>query len=358
MSNIKTINNLPKVTVVTVTYNAEQYLEQTIKSVMEQDYPRIEYIIIDGVSNDGTVDIIKKYEKHIDYWVSEPDSGIYDAMNKGIDVATGEWINFMNAGDSFIDSSTLISIILKAEHNSELLYGDSILINKNEKIYRKAKQTYDFFKGIPLCHQSLFTKTHILEKYKFDTSYFIAGDYDFILKTFMNNHNYQYINIPICNFLDNGLSKKYILKSSIEALMAISKYTDNINIIYNSNPFFILQMNNTTSQNYHFSFLLNKFNSEIIHLKLNEIKFILYGYGTVGKMIHNEFKKNIQMIVDNSSDKLSKEIDTKIVYHPKNISHIKYDKILISVLGREDEIIKYLTEELQIKKEKIITLEL
>jgi glycosyltransferase involved in cell wall biosynthesis len=97
-------NKKPLITIITVVYNGEKHLEQTIKSVINQNYKNIEYIIIDGVSTDGTLDIIKKYEEYIDYWVSEPDEGIYDAMNKGIGLANGEFINFMNADDWFVDT--------------------------------------------------------------------------------------------------------------------------------------------------------------------------------------------------------------------------------------------------------------
>lgn len=91
------------ISVVTVSYNAVATIEQTLLSVINQTYPNIEYIIIDGGSTDGTVDIIKKYADEIVYWISEPDKGIYDAMNKGIKKANGEWINFINAGDSYYD---------------------------------------------------------------------------------------------------------------------------------------------------------------------------------------------------------------------------------------------------------------
>ena len=105
--------NSPLISVVTVSYNAVDTIERTILSVLNQTYSDIEYIIIDGGSTDGTVDLIKKYADKITYWVSEPDQGIYDAMNKGIDVATGEWINFMNSGDSFYRQDVLSSLFDK-----------------------------------------------------------------------------------------------------------------------------------------------------------------------------------------------------------------------------------------------------
>lgn len=126
------------ISVVTVSYNAVSTIEQTILSVINQTYPNVEYIIIDGGSTDGTVDIIKKYADKIAYWVSEPDKGIYDAMNKGVVVATGEWINFMNAGDIFTDSD----VIDKLFHQNIIInrvgivFGDTLVVFRNrEKMY-------------------------------------------------------------------------------------------------------------------------------------------------------------------------------------------------------------------------------
>ena len=118
-----------KVTVVTVTYNAAESLEKTILSVLQQNYSNVEYIIIDGGSTDGSVEIIKKYSDKIAYWVSEPDRGIYDAMNKGIRKATGEWINFMNAGDLFFHESTLSSVFSKQNHSLyDIMYSDVMCV--------------------------------------------------------------------------------------------------------------------------------------------------------------------------------------------------------------------------------------
>ena len=120
-----------KVTIVTVTYNAKDLLEETIHSVLNQTYTNIEYIIIDGNSTDGTFEIIKKYEDKIDYWVSEPDDGIYYAMNKAIEKASGEWINFMNAGDTFTNFDTVEYVINNKSTNAELLYGDFFIKELN-----------------------------------------------------------------------------------------------------------------------------------------------------------------------------------------------------------------------------------
>ncbi|ROT05017.1 glycosyltransferase, partial [Muribaculaceae bacterium Isolate-104 (HZI)] len=112
-----------KISVVTVCYNAADSIEQTMLSVLNQSYPYIEYIVIDGGSTDGTVDIIKKYADRLAYWVSEPDKGIYDAMNKGIAAATGSYINFMNSGDSFYDNRVVEAIFKDGCDSADIIYG-------------------------------------------------------------------------------------------------------------------------------------------------------------------------------------------------------------------------------------------
>ena len=115
----------PLISVVTICYNAKNDLEKTILSVLSQTYQDIEYIIIDGGSTDGTVDIIHKYSERLFYWISEPDKGIYDAMNKGMDRATGSWINFMNAGDTFCDNEVIKNIFGYNDLSDySVFYGD------------------------------------------------------------------------------------------------------------------------------------------------------------------------------------------------------------------------------------------
>ena len=122
-------NNLPRVSVITVCYNAVSAIQRTILSVLSQTYENIEYIIIDGKSTDGTLAIIKKYESRIAFWLSEPDNGIYDAMNKAIDKATGEWVLFMNADDEFVDNKVVerFAFVAKTHKKYAAYYGDTIL---------------------------------------------------------------------------------------------------------------------------------------------------------------------------------------------------------------------------------------
>jgi len=130
--------SLPNITIITVSYNAVKTIEDTILSVINQTYPNIEYIIIDGGSTDGTLDIIKKYQDKITYWVSEPDKGIYDAMNKGTLKATGVWLNFMNAGDTFYDHQVLEKVFKDKDwSNTDVIYGDVVYVYPNKEEIRK-----------------------------------------------------------------------------------------------------------------------------------------------------------------------------------------------------------------------------
>ena len=128
------MSNIPKISIVTISYNIVSSIEKTILSVISQTYSNIEYIVIDGGSTDGTVDIIKKYSNKISYWVSERDKGIYDAMNKGIEAATGDWINFMNAGDLFFHNNVISEIIPFLDNNVDIIYGDFEKLSDEDKV--------------------------------------------------------------------------------------------------------------------------------------------------------------------------------------------------------------------------------
>lgn len=177
----RNLKDRPLLTIVTVVYNGSKYLAKTIESVLAQNYDNVEYIIIDGGSTDGTLDIIRKYEYAIDYWISEKDQGIYHAMNKGIDLTSGDWINFMNAGDRFYSDSVLSKAELCGE-NEAIVYGDNLLLmGRNSQLLQKAKSLETSVMGMPFCHQSAFYNSRYSKLHKFNCAYTICSDYDFTL---------------------------------------------------------------------------------------------------------------------------------------------------------------------------------
>ena len=208
--------NTPTITIITVSYQSEKEIEKTILSVINQTYPHIEYIIIDGGSTDTTVDIIKKYANHISYWNSEPDKGIYDAMNKGIKKASGNWINFMNCGDTFYDNHVLENIFLNKDKNADIIYGDTNLIYTFGHYLLKGKeispQNY-----MPFCHQASFSNTQLMKKYGFDINYKICADKKFFYTAYNNHARFEYVDIVITNYeAEAGISANNLPKATYE----------------------------------------------------------------------------------------------------------------------------------------------
>jgi glycosyltransferase involved in cell wall biosynthesis len=203
----------PLISIITVVYNGQATLEQTILSVLNQTYKNIEYIIIDGASTDGTVDIIKKYEQHLACWISEPDRGIYDAMNKGIDKAAGEWINFMNSGDMFYKNTALQSIFTTGDTaHADILYGDVLLTWPVGEYVEKAKSINLITERMIFIHQSSFVKTQLMKERKFDTSLKCCGDYNFFYHCYLDNKVFDYVPHIIATYnAEHGMSCNPVL---------------------------------------------------------------------------------------------------------------------------------------------------
>ena len=194
------------ISVVKICYNAKNDLEKTILSVLSQTYQDIEYIIIDGGSTDGTVDIIHKYSERLFYWISEPDKGIYDAMNKGMDRATGSWINFMNAGDTFCDNEVIKNIFGYNDLSDySVIYGDCYVSKLNQLQYLKASSMKKVHVQMPFCHQSSFIRKTRL---RFSIDLKIAADYQMIYEYYRMNgiSSFLYISKPISVFDATGIS--------------------------------------------------------------------------------------------------------------------------------------------------------
>lgn len=208
--------NKYKITIITATYNSAATLEQTIASVARQDYPDIEYIIVDGASTDGTLEIVRKYEDKINLkWISEPDNGIYDAFNKGIDMATGEYIQFLGSDDSLCNAHAISCIAEQIEANTDILSATIVVIDeKSKKQYIQynhlARNKKEYLGGM-IPHPGMFVKTSLGRKYKFDTSYKILGDYKFFLQCYYDdNVKFKFIDEPVVFFTNSGTSSDII----------------------------------------------------------------------------------------------------------------------------------------------------
>jgi len=182
-----------KISIITVVYNAVATIEQTILSVVKQDYSNIEYIIVDGGSTDGTLDIIKKYEDKIEHWVSEPDYGIYDAMNKGLTYATGDYIYYLGADDCLLAPNSISQVVSFLQDNPEVdvLCASVMMVDsvyRIEKVYSSNFSEADVLSGYNTPHQGMFVRREILQKYRFDTSYHIAADYKNFLKFYLDQN--------------------------------------------------------------------------------------------------------------------------------------------------------------------------
>ena len=199
--------------VITVTYNAEKTLERTIKSVQEQTYAHIEHIIVDGKSNDGTVDLIKQYQNEKTHWRSEKDSGIYDAMNKATEMAKGEYICYLNAGDAFYEKETIEKIITAAQNNDlpDILYGETVVVNNNGYFLHnrrlkapKSLNWKSFKQGMLVCHQAFIIKRTLFNPY--DLTYRYSSDVDWCIRLMKKTDSITNTNTTLIRYLNEGIT--------------------------------------------------------------------------------------------------------------------------------------------------------
>lgn len=208
----KSLENKPLISIVTIVYNGEAYLEQTIQHVLNQNYDNIEYIIIDGGSTDDSLSIIKKYEEQIDYWVSEKDKGIYDAFNKGISLTTGKYVGLINADDYYdLNAVKVIADESLKFPEVDVFYANMYLHNdkhKRKKIM-KALSLDNLDRDICVNHPTCFVRKEIYNSIQFNLEYQLSADYEFIIKLFKNNYKFKYIDKVMANMRDGGVSTAF-----------------------------------------------------------------------------------------------------------------------------------------------------
>lgn len=213
----------PLVSIITIVFNGEQYLEQTIQSVLQQSYPHIEYIIIDGGSSDGTVDIIKKYEQGLAYWISEKDKGVSDAFNKGIEKAKGEIIGLINADDWY--ERDTVKKVVEAISSYDVCYGD-LRYWKKEKPEVVFTGDHRYLQHeMTLNHPTVFIRRSIYQQFgQFDLAYKYAMDYDLLLRLKLKGCRFIHIPEVLANMRWEGISDQQWLKACREVSAIKNKY--------------------------------------------------------------------------------------------------------------------------------------
>ncbi|WP_455592213.1 glycosyltransferase family 2 protein [Bacteroides sp.] len=221
----------PKFSVITVTYNAEKVLEDTIQSVITQTYHHVEYIIVDGASKDSTMAIVDRYRDRISQVVSEPDKGLYDAMNKGIAMATGDYLCFLNAGDSFHEDDTLQRMAHSINGNElpDVLYGETALVDAQRHFLRMRRLSApevltwkSFRQGMLVCHQAFFPRRTLAEPY--DLKYRFSSDFDWCIRIMKKAHTLHNTHLTLIDYLEEGMTTQNRKASLKERFRIMAKH--------------------------------------------------------------------------------------------------------------------------------------
>ncbi len=223
---------MPKISVITVVYNGGDLIEKTIKSVVDQSYTNIEYLIIDGKSKDKTIEIVKKYKTKITKWISESDKGLYDAMNKGLELATGDFVLFINAGDYFYNEKVVENIFNNYDSKTDVLYGEVMMVDekfqpigtRTEITTRKLPKelTWQSMKlGMVVCHQAFIPRREICPKYMENN---LSADIDWVIKILKRSRKNVNTNQVIANFLIGGVSKQRHQQSLKDRFQVLQKH--------------------------------------------------------------------------------------------------------------------------------------
>lgn len=306
-----------RISIITVSFNAVNTIERTILSVLNQTYSDVEYIIIDGGSQDGTVDLIRKYEDRLSYWVSEPDEGIYYAMNKGIQKSSGDIIGIINSDDWYEDN-IFEKIVAAFETNScDAVYGNMMVHEINGEKHLFEKRTIDSIWHRMIPHPTLFLKKCCYDKNGlFNTQYKIVADYELALRMYVSDVSFFRIDDTIAHFSMGGLSDTKH-SSAVEEMTDIARiYVDN-----SPNPDIERQIIEKSFQNL---MVENKDNTvcreKLLKILGNTDKIAVWGTGKYGTKLYNLFSMNnikIDEWIDNNSSKWGTEFKKKIIKSPE-----------------------------------------
>lgn len=342
------------ISVISITFNAVDCLEKTIESVIKQSGLDVEYIIIDGGSTDGTVDIIKSYGDYISYWVSEPDNGIYDAMNKGISVATGEVLAFLNAGDHYNDDC--LKTVAERIVNNDLVIGNAYKTSNNERagLFQYCPDEYEY--KMPCCHQAVFTRKKVFDELgKYDTQYRICADYEWI-KRVLHSKKYKvnWIEDVLVDYDISGISSSSHFLRNSEHIDIIMRYIEKSNATARC-------LKEICKQAYlrdAFMFFNNERDKieKIIRLYFkDDADIVVWGTAYWGNELCNLLEEkniSIKAFVDSDKEKQDTLFHNKyMINDPSSIT--EKDRIIVAMEQKNDSIIRFLNEKC-VKEEKVL----
>lgn len=223
----------PKFSIITVTYQASKVLEDTIQSVIFQTYRNVEYIIVDGGSMDNTLDIVKKYQDRISIVVSEPDKGLYDAMNKGIRLATGDYVCFLNAGDELHENETLQRMVhtLKTQELPDVIYGETAIVDgEGHFLHMRRLQAPEvlhwksFKQGMLVCHQAFFARRELALAHPYDLQYRFSADFDWCIRIMKDAKSIHNTHLTLIDYLNEGMTTRNHKASLKERFRIMAKH--------------------------------------------------------------------------------------------------------------------------------------
>jgi glycosyltransferase involved in cell wall biosynthesis len=219
----------PSISIITVVFNEAEGFEQTVRSVAELSWPGVEYVVVDGGSTDGTLDVIRKYEDQIDRWISGPDDGLYDAMNKGMELATGDYFWFINAGDEPASGDILKKVFKDEEEGADVYYGDTLIMDADgheigpRRLSPPSKLSWkDFRHGMLVSHQSFIVSRRVCKKY--DLRYRFSADYEWCLYALKQADCIRNTGLVLSRFREGGLTRQNILPGLRERFRIMIQY--------------------------------------------------------------------------------------------------------------------------------------
>ncbi|MGD0093351.1 MAG: glycosyltransferase family 2 protein [Planctomycetota bacterium] len=214
----------PVISIITVVYNGQATLERAVRSVLEQTYAHVEYIVIDGGSTDGTLEIIRRYEERIALWLSEPDGGIFDAMNKGLALASGDCVAILNCDDYYAPRAVAAVVEALQRAPAEAVYGDSIFVLEDIGLERQVHAAPQLTRGMTLCHPALFVARSAYARLGvYDLRYRYSADFDFALRLHHAKVKWCKVPEPLAYFTGGGAAERHLVQASWEALAILER---------------------------------------------------------------------------------------------------------------------------------------